>query len=267
MSKLIKTDGDYAAWVLDLKERYRRSQIKAATAVNSNMLAFYWSIGRDISMLQFENVYGSGFYSTLSRDLIGEIPEAKGFSPTNLKYMKYFFDLVSSVAETNRPQVADDLEPDVSPRIRPQVVDESQDEESDLQAVRIGQELFQIPWGHVRLLIDKCKDDSGKALFYARKTIETNWSRAVLLNFLDTDLYERQGKAVTNVAATLPAPQGDLAQEITKDPYNFDFLAVRERYDERELKDALMDNITKFLLELGTGFAFVGREYRLTIGG
>lgn len=95
--------------------------------------------------------------------------------------------------------------------------------------------LFAVPWGHIRLLIEKCKGDGDKVLFYARKTVENNWSRAVLLNFLDTNLYERQGKAVTNFADTLPAPQGDLAQEITKDPNNFDFLAMRERYDEREL--------------------------------
>lgn len=105
-----------------------------------------------------------------------------------------------------------------------------------------------------------------QGVFYARKTLENNWSRATLLNFLDTDLYEREGKAVSNFAATLPAPQGDLAQAITRDPYSFDFIAIRERYDERELKDALMDNITRFLLELGQGFAFVGREYRLQVG-
>ena len=127
-------------------------------------------------------------------------------------------------------------------------------------------ELAVVPWGHIRLLIDKCKGNRDKALFYARKTVENNWSRAMLANFLDSNLYERQGRAVSNFADTLPALQGDLAQEITKDPYNFDFLAIRERYDERELKDALMDNITRFLLELGTGFAFVGREYRMVIG-
>lgn len=112
----------------------------------------------------------------------------------------------------------------------------------------------------------KCKDDHEKALFFVKKTFENNWSRAVLLNFLDTDLYERQGKAVSNFSKTLPSIQGDLAQAITKDPYNFDFLTMREKYDEKELKDALMDSITRLLLELGKGFSFVGREYRLMIG-
>ncbi len=126
--------------------------------------------------------------------------------------------------------------------------------------------IFQIPWGHHRYILDKCRSDRQKALFYVDKVLENNWSRALLLNYLDTDLYERQGKAVTNFKATLPAIQGDLAQAITKDPYNFDFLALTEKYNEKELKDALMDNITRFLLELGNGFSFVGREYRLEIG-
>lgn len=124
-----------------------------------------------------------------------------------------------------------------------------------------------IPWGHVRLIIDKCSDNIEKAKFYVSQTLENNWSRAVLMNFLDTRLYERQGKAVTNFNRTLPSPDSDLAQEITRDPYNFDFLTIRGRYDEKELKNALMDNIQRFLMELGTGFAFVGREYRLQVGG
>lgn len=115
-------------------------------------------------------------------------------------------------------------------------------------------------------MIDRCKGDSSKALFYVHKTIENNWSRAMLLNVLDTDLYERQGKAVTNFSVTLPAPQSELAQAITRDPYNFDFLTIREKYDEKELKDALMDKVENFLMELGTGFAFMGREVRLVIG-
>lgn len=127
-------------------------------------------------------------------------------------------------------------------------------------------ELFSVPWGHIRLLIEKCKGNSQKALFYVRKTLENNWSRSMLRNFLDTDLYEREGKAVTNFSHTLPASQSDLAQEITKDPYNFDFLTLTERYNEREFKDALIDKVEHFLIELGTGFAFMGREVRLEVG-
>jgi predicted nuclease of restriction endonuclease-like (RecB) superfamily len=126
--------------------------------------------------------------------------------------------------------------------------------------------IFGIPWGHHMLIIDKCSSDPKKAMFYIQQAVEHSWSRAVLLNFLDTDLYERQGKAVTNFALTLPDPQSDLAQEMTKDPYNFDFLTIRAKYDERELKDALLDNVQSLLMELGSGFAFVGREYRLVVG-
>ena len=127
-------------------------------------------------------------------------------------------------------------------------------------------ELCRVPWGHHRFIIDKCKGDADKAIFYIRKTIENNWSRAVLLNWLDTNLYERQGKAITNFTTHLPEAHGDLANELTKDPYNFDFLTMTEGYNEKELKDALTNNIVKFLMELGNGFAFVGREYRLEVG-
>lgn len=238
MNSIIQIDDNYKNWISDLAERFKNSQIKAASHVNSEMLQFYWSIGRDISHMQLTAKYGSGFYKRLSSDLKTVLPDIGSFSVTNLKYMKYFYDLYAE--STNRPQLVDDF--------------------SSLEII------YQIPWGHHRCIIDKCRNDCKKALFYVGKVIENNWSRAVLLNFLDTDLYERQGKAITNFQATLPAVQSDLAQAITKDPYNFDFLTMTERYNEKELKDALMDNITKFLLELGSGFSFVGREYRLEIG-
>ncbi len=126
--------------------------------------------------------------------------------------------------------------------------------------------VFNIPWGHNKLIIDKCKGETEKALFFVRETLKNNWSRAVLMNFLGTDLYDRQGKAITNFDKVLPSVQSDLAQEMTKDPYNFDFLTIRKNYDEKELKDALMQNVQSLLMELGRGFAFVGREYRLVVG-
>lgn len=187
---------------------------------------------------------GNEFYSEVSRDLQELLPNVKSFSPTNLKYMQYFYELYGS------PQVGDlKKNYETSPQLE------------DSQKI-----IFKIPWGHNKLIIDKCKHAYDKAIFYAHKTIENNWSRAVLLNFLDTDLYERQGRAITNFSQTLPAMESELAQAITKDPYNFDFLTLTEKYSEKELKDALMDNITRFLLELGNGFAFVGREVRLEIG-
>ena len=260
MSELMKRDNIYTNWIKELKERYRRSQIKANVAVNTGMLLYYWELGRDIVSMQAENCYGSGFYATLSRDMRRAIPDSHGFSETNLRYMKRFYELFPQEGSPDSPVVR------LEERISPQSGAESHALATGAILPQVGAELFSVPWGHIKLLINKCKGDRDKAMFYVHKVVENNWSRAVLANFIDTDLYGRQGKAVSNFAATLPAPHGNLAQEITRDPYNFDFLTLRERYDERELKDALMDNITRFLLELGTGFAFVGREYRVQIG-
>ncbi|MCD8296230.1 MAG: PDDEXK nuclease domain-containing protein, partial [Prevotella sp.] len=126
--------------------------------------------------------------------------------------------------------------------------------------------MFSIPWDHHRRIIDKCKDDVNKAIFFVKKTLENNWSRDVLFNWLGTDLYERDGKAITNFRTTLPSVEGDLAQQITKDPYHFDFLNLREKHDERELEDQLIKNVTRFLLELGKGFSYMGRQFRLSVG-
>ncbi|WP_044974121.1 PDDEXK nuclease domain-containing protein [Ruminococcus sp. HUN007] len=249
MSTLLKADKEYKEWIADISNRFRQSQIKAAVKVNSEMLKFYWSIGRDISQKNFTTQYGSGFYKRLSFDLKELLPTVKAFSETNLRYMAWFYDLYS----LNPQQVVVDLE--------------DNEKQFSLGKDYISESVFFVPWGHHIQIIGKCRDDQQKALFYVEKVIENHWSRAVLLNFLDTDLYERQGKAITNFKNTLPEVQSDLAQEMTRDPYNFDFLTLTERYNEKELKDAIMDNITKFLLELGSGFSFVGREYRVEIGG
>lgn len=262
-SKLIKQDDSYRNWIQEVSKRFRQSQLKAAIKVNSEMLRFYWMLGKDISSMRLDAKYGTGFYQSVSSDLQEFFPDVRSFSVTNLKYMRYFYELYSNIE--NHPQLGDDLK---DKQNRPQFGDNSTITGNCQQlAADFGNnEIYCIPWGHHKLLIDKCKGNPEKALFYVHKTIENNWSRAVLLNFLSTDLYERQGKAVTNFALTLPAPQSDLAQAVTRDPYNFDFLTIRERYDEKELKDALMNNIEKLLLELGNGFAFVGREVRLEIG-
>lgn len=226
---------DYTQWLSELKNRYARSQIKAAIAVNGELIGFYYKLGRDIQQKQFQNVYGSGFYEKLSDDLRKEIPNAKGFSPTTLKYAVYFYELYKDFTEgQNRPQLVDDLR--------------------------------KIPWGHHRFIIDECKNSPKKAIFFVKKTIQNNWSRAMLLTFLNSDLYEREGHAVTNFASTLPKIQGNLARELTKDPYDFAFVEIRQDFEERELKDALLKNIERFMLELGRGFAYMGREYRLVVG-
>ncbi|MCD7731974.1 MAG: PDDEXK nuclease domain-containing protein [Oscillospiraceae bacterium] len=233
-----QNSSDYSAWLNALKDRYLSSRMKAAVAVNTSLLEFYYSVGRDISRSSYTNEYGSSFYETLSKDLRRELPDVKGLSATNLKYTRYFYELYSPYF-VNRQQPVDDFEEN---------------------------QLFMIPWGHHIQIINKCKKDTEKAIFYVKQTLKNNWSRSVLMNYISSDLYGRQGKAISNYIETLPMPQGDLAQEIIKDPYSFDFLTLRDSYDEKELKDALLDNITKFLMELGTGFAFMGREYRVSVG-
>lgn len=223
---------EFKNWVSQISIRYRNSQIKAAIRVNNEMLYFYFELGKEIAYTSFKATYGSKFYDNLSKELIANLPDVSGLSPVNLRYMEKFYTLYKD-----------------SIQIFPQLVEQ----------------LFSIPWGHHRYIIDKCKNVE-EALFFVNKTLENNWSRDVLLNFLDTDLYKRQGKAITNFSAQLPLIESDLAQQVTKDPYNFDFLTIREKYDEKELKEALTLNIQNFLLELGNGFAFVGKEYRLLVG-
>ena len=249
MDEIILYDDEYKSWIKDISKRYKACQIKAAVSVNSEVIAFYWSLGRDIVQREAEKKYGSKFYATLSNDLKSLNPGVQGFASTNLRYMVKFYTLYSDV---NLPQAVGKSD---YPNL-PQLV-------GDLDE----SELFAVPWGHHRTIIDKCKTDRNKAIFFVRKIIQNNWSRAVLEHFLDTDLYDRQGKAISNFTNSLPAPQSNLAQEMTKDPYNFDFLTIREDYNEKQLKDALVENVIKFLMELGKGFAFVGREYPLPIEG
>ena len=230
-------DKDYLQWVKELCKRYRQSQIKAAVKVNTEMLKFYWSLGRDIVALKAETRWGSKFFKNLSRDLKEANPLATCFSPKNLLYMKNFYCMYLPYTEIGQ-QVADQLEKDI----------------------------FSTPWGHHMLLIDKFLTEPQKALFYIHQTVVNGWSRNVLHNYIDSSLYERQGKALSNFTRTLPEVGSDLAQEITRDPYNFAFTGITKPYNERILKDALLNNITKFLTELGTGFAYVGKEYRLQIG-
>ena len=257
MSKSITIiDKEYKEWIKDLSVRYRRSQIKAAVKVNTEMLSFYWELGRDISKYDLDNKYGSRFYSVLSKDLQRELPNVSGLTERNIRYMKSFYLLysqekrilpqaVAELPDENVPQTVAELEDAIVPQV-------------------VG--LFQVPWGHHRVIIDRVDGDRNKALFFVSKTIEEGWSRAVLETWITSNLYEREGKAVTNFQSTLPEPMGDLANEITKDPYNFAFAGIRGDYNEKILKDALLKNITEFLIELGTGFAYVGKEYRLQIG-
>lgn len=261
-------DKEYLEWIKDLGTRFRRNQIKAAVKVNEEMLRFYWELGHDIVERDAENHYGSRFFSILSHDLKEATSTTSGLSERNIRYAKDFYLLYSQevgilqqpAAKSNLVDVTKDEEKLQQPAaksndtILPQLVEQ------------IKSEIFSVPWGHHMLLIDKCKNAPQKALFFVHQTMQNGWSRNMLLNFLDTDLYERQGKALTNFSRTLPDETSDLAQELTKDPYDFAFTGITGKYNERLLKDKLLNNITQFLVELGTGFAYVGKEYRLQIG-
>ena len=230
-------DKDYIRWVEDLSVRYRQSQIKAAVRVNRELLKYYWELGRDIEEMRVEERWGEKVIKNLSVDLQRKNLNATGLSRTNIYYAKKFYLLYSQYLKVV-PQPVGQLE----------------------------EMLFSIPWGHHRYLMDRYSKEPAKALFYVRKTMEEGWSRDTLLNFMDNGLYEREGKALTNFTRTLPETTSDLAQELTKDPYNFAFTGITQPYNEHILKDALLANISQFLLELGTGFAYIGKEYRLQIG-
>lgn len=254
-------DKDYLQWVKELCKRYRQSQVKAAVKVNHVVLQFYWELGKDICNKEAENKYGSKFYAALSRDLRNEMPDAEGLSERNLRYTKKFYQLYSQEIRILQQFAANS-----GSEILQQAAAKFNTEFSQQVANQLKRDIFSIPWGHHMLLIDKFLTEPQKALFYVQQAIENGWSRNVLHNYIDSSLYERQGKALSNFTRTLPDVGSDLAQEITRDPYNFAFTGITKPYNERILKDALLNNITKFLTELGTGFAYVGKEYRLQIG-
>ncbi len=261
---LEKTDPNYKNWIVDLKQKIRQTQIKAAIKVNTALIELYWDLGKEIAGKKFENTYGSGFFNLLSKDLRAEFPEIKGFSESNLQYCKKFY-LFYSQYDGNLQQVIGDFKIEEDPN-RQQVVNEFKIDENSIRQQVIGelkndhfsQNIFLIPWGHHVTLITKCKTPK-EAHFYINKTIENGWSRAVLLNMISGKLIESQGKAITNFSKTLPDDQSELVKETLKDPYFFDFLNLTELFKEKELENALVDNISKFLIELGRGFAFVGK--------
>ena len=227
---------DYKDWLQNLKGKIQQSQIKAAIQVNSELLRLYWQIGKDIVEKQAQAKWGDGFLQTLSADLCKEFPTMKGFSYRNLKSIRQWY-LFYNQLDIIGKQVVSQLE--VS--------------------------LFSIPWGHHIMIMQRCKNTQ-EALFYVHKTIENHWSRSVLEHQIALNLYARQGKAITNFQQQLPPAMSDLAQELTKDPYVFDFLSLTENYTEKELQQHLENNMTKFLLELGKGFCFYGKQVHI-VGG
>lgn len=237
---ILVNNKEYRQWLLKLKSKIQKAQIKAAVKVNTELLLLYWEIGADIAQKQKNAKWGTGFVDQLSKDLVREFPDMKGFSRTNLLYIRKWYLFYSKGIE-KVPQVVGQIE-------RSQIKD-----------------IFYIPWGQNREIITKCKT-TDEALFYVQKTIQHNWSRNVLVHQIESGLFEREGTSVNNFTLTLPKPQSDLAKQTLKDPYVFDFLSMTEDYHEKELENVLVEHITKFLLELGAGFAYVGRQIRLEVG-
>lgn len=260
------SNSHYKNWIVDLKSKIQQSQIKAAIKVNSALLELYWEMGKEIAERNFENTYGSGFFKQLSKDLMIEFPAMKGFSESNLKFFKRFY-LFYNQEITNRQQLANDFKNDENAN-RHQLGGEFKSEENQIRqqvANDFPQNLFLIPWFHHVSIFTKCKEVT-EALFYVNKTIENGWSRAVLMNMMSSNLFLSQGKAITNFSETLSDYDSELVKQTLKDPYIFDFLSITENYREKELEDALIENIQKFLIELGSGFAFVGKQVELIVG-
>jgi predicted nuclease of restriction endonuclease-like (RecB) superfamily len=219
----------YEAFLTTLKSHIRTAQVRAALAVNNELMVLYWKIGKEILTRQQQEAWGSKVIERLAKDLKHEFPDMAGFSTRNLKYMKAF-------AEAYPDEV-------------------------------IGQRsVAQLPWRHNIALLEKL-NALPQRLWYAQQALEHGWSRDILVMQIESDLYQRQGGAITNFEQTLPKPQSDLARQLLKDPYNFDFLTLGKEAQERDLERGLVDHIRNFLLELGTGFSFVGSQYPIEIAG
>ena len=244
-------DADYVQWLSDLKQRYRQSQAKAAVHVNHGMLEFYWSLGRDIVALKAESKWGSNVLQQLSADLKEAFPKQTGFSYTNIKYMRQWYSFYYEQI-INRQQVVGEIE--------------SINRQQAVGELEMPAKFAFVPWGHHIELMSKCHSLQ-EAFFYINQIINGNWSRGRLEDEIKGDLFARQGGAITNFDNTLPTPQQMQAQEILKSPYNFAFLEIEKEHDEKQLEEALINNITRFLLELGQGFSFVGRQMELQMPG
>ena len=236
-------DNDYVKWLSDLKKRFRMTQLKTAIKVNTEMLKFYWSLGEDICEKQKQHKWGTKVIDRLSLDMRSEFPKSEGFSRTNLYYIKQWFAFYSD---------------------RIEIVHQAGGQLQKVENANtpIPEILLCVPWKHQTVIISKCKSIQA-ALFYLNKVVEGNMSRTELEYVVKAQLYEHTGKALNNFEVTLPQPQNALANEIIKDPYKLDFLSLPSKFDERDLENKLAENVTRFLLELGKGFAYVGRQMEL----
>lgn len=263
----MQLDNDYKNWISELKLKVRSTQIKAAIAVNKELILFYWDLGNMLSEKIKTSNWGDKVLENVSNDLKDEFPDMKGFSVSNLKTCKLFYEYFQF-----SPQLGDQLKT-IDNSISSQPVNQleieqnkqsSQPVNQNKKSLIVQQLVAQIPWGHIKVIITKIKNID-EAIFYIQKTKENNWSRDVLSLQIKSNLFKRQGTAITNFSNTLPEPFSDLAQQTLKDPYVFDFLQLSEDYKEKDIENQLVNHIKKFLLELGKGFAFVGQQYHIEI--
>lgn len=277
----IRIDGDYAEWIAELKHRYRSAQVKASVRVNAEKLLFNWELGRDLVQKKAEERWGAGVVEQVSLDLQREFPNADGFSTRNIWYMKQWYLFyyqedtklqrpVAAIvnAKLQRPvaELEDEKLYQVGKEILIPPVREIEDEKMHLLGAEFPAIFAQIPWGQHIEIISRCKSME-EALFYIGQTIDRGLSRPALVNCIKANLYEHQGKILNNFAEHMPALQSKLVQEVLKENYDFGFATVKhEIYDEQELEEALSQSVTDLLLELGTGFAFIGRQKELIAG-
>jgi len=229
---IVKDDGDvnfnsYIPFLDQIKKDIFQSQMKAMASVSQELTLLYWRIGKALSEKMDQEGWGAKVVETLARDLSNEFPGMAGFSLRNLRYMRKF---AGAYSDSN-----------------------------------VATAVAKLPWGHNVVLLEKLQSNDQR-LWYAQQTLENGWSRSSLILWIESDLYNRQGKAITNFKQTLPAPHSDLAEQILKDPYNFDFLTIDSQARERDIEQGLMAHIQRFLIELGQGFSFVGQQYHVTVG-
>ncbi|OGP58213.1 MAG: hypothetical protein A2V67_05320 [Deltaproteobacteria bacterium RBG_13_61_14] len=239
----IKLPPGYTKLLEDLKDRIRQAQVRAAWAVNQELLLLYYGIGLELHRRFEEEAWGTGIINRLSRDLLQAFPDLEGFSPRNLRRMRAFYRAYPLDAKALK--------------IWPRAV-------AKMELIKWPPAVAKLPWAHNVILLEKCKDPKERQ-WYAQAALEYGWSRDILALQIESGLFRRKGKAITNFRQTLPATQSDLAQQITKDPYHFDFLTLSSRVKERDLQTALIHHLKEFLVELGVGFAYLGSQVRLPV--
>ena len=272
----VNIDKEYTQWIAELKVRYRSAQAKAAVRVNAEKLLFNWELGRDLVQKKAEERWGAGVVEQVSLDLQAAFPESKGFSAPNLWFMKKWYLFYSDLAAQEKLyQLGREMQ--------------SLDKQANIKLYQLGRELNDeklqqpvreitdegvpfpaifayVPWRHHVEIVTKSQSID-EALFYIQRTIDRGWSRSALMNCMKSDLYHTEGKAITNFAAQLPSPQSELAQAITKDTYDFGFLTLKDGYQEETLEIELERHLTRFLLEMGTGFSYLGRQKQIVVAG